>query len=180
MANRTLAFDIPALIKAMDVSADTKRAYLRITATPEVKRQIGDKLIEKILTRTTKQSVDKYGDKFVPYSKAYKNSLAFKAYGKTNKVNMTLTGEMLSTVDVLSVSGRTVKITFNDDDQFQKASGHIDGANYLPVRDFWGLPLEDAQAAITEAIKATGGEIDVEELVDSGVTFGGSQLSEDL
>lgn len=158
MARKTLAFDIPAIINSMDLSPQVKRAYLSATYPNSVKRVIARGIADRIVERT-QSGIDKDGDRFVGYKPSYKKSLAFKVYGKSNKVDLTLTGAMLSSVTVISVDSTTVKIGFTDNEQFQKASGHIDGTganNALPVRDFWGLPLEDVQEIITSAIKESG------------------------
>lgn len=150
----------------MDLSPQVKRAYLAATYPNSVKRVIARGIADRIVERT-QSGIDKEGDKFVGYQQSYKKSLAFNVYGKSNQVDLTLTGAMLSSVTVVSVDSTTVKIGFTDNKQFQKASGHIDGTgahNALPVRDFWGLPLEDVQDIIKSAIKDSGQSDLIEEL----------------
>lgn len=139
----------------MSVSAQVKRAYLKVVSDSTIRKEIGKRIVDRIVERTQDQGIDKDGNKFTKYSKAYMKSLEFRVYGKSKKVDLTLTGAMLSSVDVIS-TGDVVKVGFTDKEQFLKASGHIDGTganNALPVRDFWGLPLEDVQTIIKETIK---------------------------
>ena len=139
----------------MSIDAPTKRAYLSIVSDRDIKRAIATDIRDRIVERT-QSGIDKDSDKFVKYSASYKKSLSFRVYGKSNKVDMTLTGAMLSSVSVVGIDSTTIKIGFSDNQQFQKASGHIDGTganNALPIRDFWGLPLEDVQDIIKKAIK---------------------------
>jgi hypothetical protein len=150
----------------MPVSREYKRAYLGAVSNNSVKREIGRRIVERIVERT-QSGIDKEGDKFKGYAKSYKKSLAFKVYGKSNKVDLTLSGAMLSSVSVVGVDSTTVKIGFNSGDQFKKAEGHIDGTgahNALPVRDFWGLPLEDAQDIIKSVIRDTNSNLLAEAL----------------
>lgn len=158
----------------MSVSAQTKRVYLNVTSDKDVKREIGRQIVDRIVKRT-QSGIDKEGDKFVKYSKAYKESLAFKVYGKSSKVDLTLSGAMLASVSIVGVDSTSVRIGFRDDQQFQKASGHIDGTgahNALPIRDFWGLPLGDVQKIITDVVKDSGnsGLIEAVGFVDQTVT----------
>lgn len=156
----------------MGLSKDYQRAYLKVTADSGVKKEIAQRIIERIVERT-QSGIDKDGDKFKAYSKAYKKSLQFKIYGKTNKVNLTLTEAMLSSIGIAGTSGNTITIGFTDKEQFLKASGHIDGTganNALPVRDFWGLPLSDVQKIIKEVIKDSNEDGLIEALNEASPT----------
>jgi hypothetical protein len=151
----------------MPVSREYKRAYLGAVSNNSVKREIGRRIVERIVKRT-QSGIDKEGDKFTKYSKSYKKSLAFSVYGKSKStVTLTLSGAMLSSVSVVGVDSTTVKIGFNSADQFKKAEGHIDGTgarNALPVRDFWGLPIEDQQDIVKEVIRDTNSNLLAEAL----------------
>lgn len=139
----------------MDISAPLKRAFLGVTSSNDVKREIGNRLIDQILVRTN-AGIDKEGSRFVGYSKAYKKSLAFKVYGKTNKVNLKLTGAMQSAIAVVGMDSTSVTIGFTDEDQQEKARGHIEGTganDALPIRDFWGLPLKNVQKVMKDVIR---------------------------
>jgi phage gpG-like protein len=84
-----------------------------------------------------------------PYSDDYEDSLEFKAAGKSKgDVNMTLTGDMLASMDVISTDGSTLVIGFSDSEQAAKAHGHMTGANgsgRLPKREFFGISRDELE-----------------------------------
>jgi hypothetical protein len=93
-----------------------------------------------------------------PYSKNYAESLEFKAAGKSRSdVNMTLTGDMLSSIDVLSVSGNKIKIGITDGTQVLKAFNHITG-DTVPSRPFFGVSKSELKEI------ASPFKVDVEEI----------------
>jgi phage gpG-like protein len=113
---------------------------------PELKQAFGQAVIDKILTRTEKgdwranSSPSKKADS---YSKAYENSLAFKAAGKTKgKVNMKLFGDMLGTMDIIEDTPNTITVGWNDELQSAKAYNHNTG-DTLPRRPFFGLSASE-------------------------------------
>jgi len=74
-----------------------------------------------------------------PYSKEYVDSIEFRAAGKKKgQVNMTLTGDMLASMDVLSTSGNAIKIGITDDAQIPKAFNHLVG-DTVPKRPWFGI-----------------------------------------
>ena len=74
-----------------------------------------------------------------PYSKAYADSLDFKAAGKKrDKVNMTLTGDMLGLLDIKKVQGNSITIGWDDAEQNGKAHRHMTGDG-VPKRPFFGV-----------------------------------------
>ena len=95
---------------------------------------IGQELIDLMIERTTEKSKSVDGRPLPSYSKPYKESETFKQYGKTNKVDMTLSGDMLGSIDVLE-AGDTVKIGFIDTLQSNKAYGHMTGMKKHPFLD---------------------------------------------
>jgi len=99
---------------------------------------VGQAIIDAMLTRT-EQSVDVNGKSFTKYSKEYKGSLDFDAAGKSNKVNLRLTGDMLDQIDVTKIDGNTIEIGWDDSDESAKAHGHITGGGNMPKRDFFGI-----------------------------------------
>ena len=71
-----------------------------------------------------------------PYSKEYVKSLDFKNAGKTSKVDLTLTGEMLNLLTVLGTGSGWVKIGFDDRDENNKASwNRIHGRRFMGIAD---------------------------------------------
>lgn len=78
-----------------------------------------------------------------PYSKEYAESLEFKAAGKSKgRVNMTLTGDMLASVDVLGISGNKIRIGIEDGTQVLKAFNHITG-DTVPSRPWFGVSTKE-------------------------------------
>ena len=127
-----------------------------------IKRLYGIEVIDRIVERT-EAGKDKNNEKFQAYSDAYKKSLEFKVYGKSSKVNLTLSGEMLTSMAPEEGSGQKVVIEFVDDTNNDKAHGHIHGTKikkgknkgetHLPKRDFFGLPKEEEEAILKKVIK---------------------------
>ena len=112
-----------------------------------LKQAIGQEILDIIRDKTAKK-VDKDGIPFQPakYSKEYADSLEFKVFGKSKgEVNLKLTGDMLGLMDMVDDTRNTLTIGWTDSFQAKKASGHIVGANNLPVRDFFDLNDSDIQ-----------------------------------
>ena len=123
-----------------------------------VASDIGAAVIQKIISRTQEENVDKRDAPFKEYSTSYANSAIFKALGKSeSNINLTGTGEMLDSLSVLNFDGRILEIGWNDPDQAAKAHGHITGKNgQVPKmkRDFFGLFVSD----LTEIAEGYEGE----------------------
>jgi len=106
--------------------------------------------VKRILDRTAK-GIDRTGNPFKGYSKAYSESLMFAQAGKTSTVDLRLFGDMLNDITVLSTEGNLIKIGFTDPEQDKKAQGHITGKDgvvskngkHYPIRDFLGLPQKE-------------------------------------
>jgi len=99
--------------------------------------------IDMIIERT-KNNRSLSGSKFKsPYSDSYANSNDFKAHGKSkNNVNMTLTGDMLDSLDIISISGNNAVIGWEDDTENKKAYNHNTG-DTVPKRTFLGLQAKE-------------------------------------
>lgn len=113
--------------------------------SPDQKDEVADLIIERIVNRTD-QGKDKDGRKFPGYSKSYKESLDFKVAGKTNKVDLQLSGDMLAALSVLDKTSRSVVIGFErGSEENAKADGNIRGTYGKPTpdpkkaRDFLGI-----------------------------------------
>jgi hypothetical protein len=117
----------------------------------DFKTLFANRVIDEIVSRT-QDGKDKTGKAFKAYSKSYKSSEVFSIYGKGNGVDLTLTGSMLNSMDS-KLSGDTIVIFFSDDLDAAKAHGHINGANYLPKRDFFGLPDKVINQLFKESVK---------------------------
>ena len=121
-----------------------------LTDYPEVKKAIGQAIIDLMVSRT-EDGLDVNGKKFAKYSNEYKESLPFKAFGKTAKVNLTQAGDMLSLIDILDDSGNKLKIGWADETENAKAYNHNTG-DTVPKRQFFGITDEDLRK-ITDEFK---------------------------
>ena len=122
----------------------------KVPGEESLRQALGQAIIESVVERTQKESKDINGSNFRGYSKSYRESLDFKAAGKSNKVNLTLEGAMLGTLDITKSKGKTIEIGWDDPEESAKAHGHIKGIKTKSggkvVRDFLGLrPIKDAQ-----------------------------------
>jgi phage gpG-like protein len=134
--------------ESVGLEIDLKKLFGTNVSDKGIRSAIADDLIEIIQARTAKgQGVNGRGQVVelpAPYSKEYSESLKFKAFGKKpNKVNMKLTGSMLSSIDLIGEEGSKIVIGI-DNEEAPKAHGHMTGANgNLPVRPFLGLTAAD-------------------------------------
>lgn len=138
-----------------------RRALTPLIKSDAIKRQFAREVIDEILTRT-ESGKDKDGVRFTPYSKAYKESRDFKIFGKSSKVNLRLSGEMHASVGILGTSSNTVTIAIPGGEQEKKARGHINGSGSLPVRDFWGIPMDDQVKILKGILKRQNAEESIE------------------
>jgi hypothetical protein len=114
-----------------------------------LKEKIGQFFIDKMKDRSAK-GLDINGNSFVDYSESYTKSIPFQAAGKTKNVNMRLSGDMLGSIDILSINGNNIKIGFADRNEELKAHGHMTGGgknNNLPVREFFGVSEKEIKQA---------------------------------
>lgn len=117
---------------------------LDLSSYPDIGLAFGQAAIDIMLERTA-SGVDKNGNAFARYSDSYKDSLEFKAFGKSNQVNMNLEGNMLSDLDILDFNGNDLKIGFKDTVENNKAYNHNTG-DTLPKREFFGLTNDEIEA----------------------------------
>jgi hypothetical protein len=151
-AKLKLKFDLVNIIRSITTDRRKLEVYLPLVADNDFKREYGKRLIDDIEARLD-EGKDKDGDKFTGYSKSYRESEEFKFWDKDKTVNLQLTGQMRAAMDVISTAGRTVTIAFIDQEANDKAHGHVNGANYLPVRDFWGVPNKSQKDIMMEMIR---------------------------
>lgn len=109
-----------------------------------LREAIGQAIIDKIIERT-KSGVDINGKLFKGYSKVYVKSDEFKAFGKSkDEVNLTLSGAMLDTMDIISQDGNKITIGWDDDEEIAKAYNHNVG-DTVSKRQFFGLKPKDVK-----------------------------------
>lgn len=110
--------------------------------------EIAQAIIDKIVDNAKSTKFLDQSSGAQSYSEDYENSLEFNAFGKSpGDVNLTLTGAMLSSIQVFNSEPERVKIAFAGARQSQKAHGHITG-NVGVKRDFFGLNARDMGAII--------------------------------
>ncbi len=135
-----------------------------------VKLSIGQAMIDHILERTAKgDGMSFSGDSGrsvklkSPYSKAYVDSLPFKAAGKkASKINMELTGDMLASMDIVSVDGNKITIAISED-QSPKAFNHLTG-DTVPRRPWFGVSAGEVRDILKDFAP------DIEQAVTEGET----------
>lgn len=119
-------------------------------SNPAISQAFAQAVIDRIISRT-ESGRDAFGSQFKGYSKSYKDSLAFKAFGKSSRVNLELTGEMLSSVDILSISRGNLTIGITGEPA-ARAYGHMTGMEghpfldgVTPERKFFGVTEQDLE-----------------------------------
>ncbi len=149
------------LLKSAFNDAKTRAAITRTLNRVGVKREIGKRFVERVRERTA-DNVDKDGKSFAKYSKSYIESTAFELYAKSRgDVNMTLSGEMLASMDVARVTARGFQVAFSSRTQNNKAHGHINGGGSLPVRDFFGLPVKEQVSILKEVVREFNEDLEI-------------------
>lgn len=128
-----------------------------VSQTIDIKKVLGDSseidsvseafaqaLIDKMVERT-QEGRDVNGKLFPKYSTSYVNSLPFKVFGKSkNDVNMTLTGDMLASIEPEIDQGK-IKLSVTGSENILKAFAHMTGYKGHPVldgkpkREFFGV-----------------------------------------
>lgn len=115
-------------------------------------------IVDYMRERTAKGK-DVNGQTFAPYSSSYKESDAYEAYGKSSKVNMQLSGDMLAALD-FETSGNTVTFLFDNSEEEAKAYGHMTGMDghptldgKTPKREFFGITREEIEKNILPRFK---------------------------
>jgi len=115
--------------------------------SPQERVALAIEIIDQIVDRT-KSGKDKKGNDFAGYSKSYTSSFDFKLAGKNkNKVDLSLSNEMLGALTLLNHKSGSITIGYTKDDEFNnaKAEGNIKGTygQKKPIkgkkRDFLGI-----------------------------------------
>lgn len=113
-------------------------------------RQIVGQRIVDFIVRRTQQGLGINNRPFIGYSESYKNSDDFSTAGKSNTVNLTLTGDMLSDLQVLSHTAGIISIGYPPGSpEAEKAEWHRQPrpnsrtGSISPVRDFLGISEKD-------------------------------------
>lgn len=165
---------VKRLLNTEEVSLEIniKKLFGKTVNDSALQRSIAESLIGRILDRTSKgKGVDGNGYEVKlkgPYSTEYVDSLEFKAFDKSkNKINMKLTGSMLSSVDLISATPEYIRIGIDNEDA-PKAFNHMTGDTpNMPVRPFLGLTDDDLQSVRKEFEPAIKGKISAADIFDA-------------
>jgi hypothetical protein len=153
----------------LSLEIDLKEVFGRSVNTQALQISMGEFLIDRILKRTSEGKGVENGEVVKlksPYSDEYANSLEFKGFDKQkNKVNMKLTGSMLSSIEVLSTGDSKIKIGIDNEDT-PKAYNHQTG-DTVPKRPFFGLVDEDLKALKKEFSPVFGEKVTAQDLFDA-------------
>lgn len=110
---------------------------------------IAQKVIDHIVKRT-QEGKDISGKNLAKYHPDYIASAEFELAGKSkDEVNMTLTGNMLAQLDLLSDSPNTIRIGWEDTEEILKAYNHNVG-DTVTKRPFFGITPKEAKEVILE------------------------------
>jgi hypothetical protein len=128
------------------------QAYSSIDA-----REIGEAILDFIIDRT-KNGKGSGGKPFPAYSKEYKDSLEFEIAGKDASVrDLTLSGEMLDSLKVLSYQRGKVVLGFEEGDpNNEKAEGNIlgtygqDTPNPKKARNFMEISESEVKRVLAD------------------------------
>lgn len=122
---------------------------------------VGD--VIRTIQKRTKQGLDKDGKPFPKYTKAYTKSQDFKIAGKTSKVDLVLSGDMLDSIELLKNAPKTVVGFERGSTENGKADGNIrgtygqdspiDGGKY--ARDFLGLTKAELKSILSKYPKGS-------------------------
>ena len=102
---------------------------------------IAQKAMDMIIERT-KDGKDVSGRPFKAYAKSYLSGDSFAAFGKSKRVDLTLSGDMLGLMEVLTTTKNTFEIGWTDSEENAKAYNHNVG-DTLPKRAFLGLQKQE-------------------------------------
>jgi len=127
-----LALQKPTLKKdEVSTEIDLKSLLGAASKNESIRQVFFEAAFDKLLARLDQgRGVD---GRLHAYSKSYKDSLAFAAFGKSNTVNMQLTGDMVQSITVLDSSETKLKIGIDDTEQAAKAYGHMTGMKGHPT-----------------------------------------------
>lgn len=146
--NRFLSRNLKKSNVSIDIDLSELLPDKRFTTAQ--KETIAQKIIDKIVANA-ESGLDRNGKSLPKYSKPYKGSDEFEAFGKTNAPNMTLTGDLLGQLDVLKIDGNKVRIGWESEQENLKAHGNITGqeGQWAKKRDFFGLTASELKEIIS-------------------------------
>jgi phage gpG-like protein len=172
----------------MAITVNFDDLNLDLSGRDDLAQLFGQKIIDRIIERTRDENKGFDGRGFKKYSDSYVESEAFTAYGKSQgEVDLTLTGNMLDSIDVKDFDENKVVIGFIDTLESNKAFGHMTGmrghdylAGKVPERKFFGVndkELKQIAKEIKREMISDRTFDDVESLLDNNFT---SKLGQEI
>lgn len=157
MGYRPFKVNVIKVLEATKYSNEQKDKLRSVVVEPEFKQLFGIRLVDRIVNRTRDENLDKNNKPFPAYSSSYKKSLVFSIYGKSNDVDLTLTGAMLASLDY-EYTKQLIIIGVSPDEE-GKAEGHIDGSyggkpNSKRRRDFLGVKESEVKNLMEQSLKS--------------------------
>lgn len=133
--------------------------------TPTERVAIAEEVVDFVISRT-KKGLDKNNSSFAPYTKEYKGSKNFEIAGKSSKVNLTLSGETLNSLDLVSHNNGSLLIGYDRSDKELngKVEGNVIGSygqssgDSDKARDFMGISKKDLAKILEKFPKKTESE----------------------
>lgn len=155
--------------RVIEQTIDLEEAFgVDFTGKRDLREIIGERIIEAIVERTksgTAMSIDANGrghpSEFKAYSDEYKKSMEFKSHGKSSKVDLTLSGDMLSLIDITKQDANSITIGV-DSDEVLKAYNHQSG-DTVPKRPFFGITKGELREIVRELKPLVKESVDIYE-----------------
>jgi len=160
MGYKVFKVNVLSVLDSAYDSTQLKDKLRKFASDSEFKQLYGQRMVDRIVKRTQSgvdmndKPMGKYKES-EPKGHAYKNSFIFQVYGKRNKVDLTLTGEMLSSLTADFT--KSLIIIDVDSENSGKAEGHITGKygknGRTDPRPFLGLPPAEVISLFKESMK---------------------------
>lgn len=116
---------------------------VKVPNNTKFRQAIGQEVIDKIVDRT--EATKYLSPAKQKYSKEYAETTEFQAFGKSkNKVNLTQSGDMLNSLDIIKEKEDKIVIGWTDKEDKAKATNHNFGVT-VPKREFLGLTSKESQ-----------------------------------
>ncbi len=154
--NPTFKINLLDVLAKTEFDSGTKDKLRPFIGTSEFKQLYGQRVVDRIVDRTRDESLDKNNKQFASYSSSYKKSLIFQIYGKDDPPDLTLTGEMLESLNHKASNGWVITFQLEGQNNKNKAAGHKYGIKTKKgkvIRDFLGMKTEDQVDLFVAAMK---------------------------
>lgn len=136
-------------------------------------RELAARFIIEKIQENTANGMSSLGKKFAPYTEDYVNSLDFENAGKTRKVNLEATGDMLISIQLISHKTGSITIGYPTGSSIaDQVEGNVIGSygsdpNPSKARPFIGLPQSQVELIIAKVESQTSEDINSRSGVDS-------------